>query len=98
MVGPCIAQASYEVDSAFRDRFLAADSANDRFFMDGPADKPHFDLPGFVLGQLVRAGIGGAEVLNIDTYAGEDCFYSFRRSTHRGEADYGRQLSAIALP
>ena len=59
---------------------------------------PHFDLPGFVLGALLRAGIGGAEALNIDTYADEDSYYSFRRSTHRGEADYGRQLSAIALP
>ena len=98
VVGPCIAQPSYEVDSAFRDRFLADDSANAPFFIAGPAGKPHFDLPGFVLGRLVRAGIHGAEVLNIDTYADEDCFYSFRRSTHRGEADYGRQLSGIALP
>ena len=66
--------------------------------MTGPAGKPHFDLPSYVLGRLERAGIGGAEALNIDAYADEAGYYSFRRSTHRGEADYGRQLSGIALP
>ncbi|MEO6198863.1 MAG: peptidoglycan editing factor PgeF [Sphingomicrobium sp.] len=98
VVGPCIAQASYEVDAAFRDRFLADDKDNDRFFVAGPADKPHFDLAAYVVHRLQRSGIGGAEALGHDTYADADSFYSYRRSIHRGEKDYGRQLSAIALP
>lgn len=98
VVGPCIAQASYEVDSVFRDRFLADDAANARFFVAGPAGKPHFDLPGYVLARLERAGIGGAQAVGLDTYADPGAFYSYRRSTHLEQADYGRQLSAIALP
>lgn len=97
-VGPSIAQPSYEVDERFRDRFLAHDQGNDRFFIAGPAGRPHFDLAAYVLARLERAGIGAAEVLGFDTYADTGSFYSFRRSAHKGEADYGRQLSAIALP
>ena len=97
-VGPCIAQPSYEVDEAFRARFLDADGENARFFVPGPADKPHFDLEGYVVHRLIAAGVGEVEELNLDTYAEADRFFSFRRATHRGEADYGRQLSAIALP
>jgi YfiH family protein len=94
-VGPCIGLASYEVDGAFRDRFLAHDPANARFFT---ADaKPHFDLEAYVVHRLIAAGIEEVEALNLDTYADSDRFFSFRRSTHRGEDDYGRQLSAIAL-
>jgi YfiH family protein len=97
-VGPCVGQPSYEVDEAFRARFLAADSGNARFFVEGPAGKPHFDLESYVVHRLIAAGIGEVEALNLDTYADPDRFYSFRRATHRGEADYGRQLSAIAIP
>jgi YfiH family protein len=96
VVGPCIAQPSYEVDEAFRDRFLAAGAANARFFTAD--DKPHFDLPAYVLERLRGAGVGRFENLGFDTYAAPDRFFSFRRATHRGESDYGRQLSAIALP
>jgi YfiH family protein len=96
-VGPCIAQPSYEVDERFRSGFLEADPANARFFVAGPAGKAHFDLEGYVVHRLIAAGIGEVEALNLDTYADPDRFYSYRRSTHRGEADYGRQLSAIAL-
>lgn len=96
-VGPCIGQASYEVDDAFRERFLADNSANVRFFTDGSAGKPHFDLEAFVVHRLVSAGISEVEALHRDTYALGDLFYSYRRATHRGEPDYGRQLSAIAL-
>ena len=63
----------------------------------GPADKPHFDLEAYVVHRLLAAGIGEVEALHLDTYADADRFYSYRRATHRGEADYGRQLSAIAL-
>ena len=96
-VGPCIGQASYEVDEGFRIRFVEADGANARFFTTGVTGKPHFDLPAYVVHRLLAAGIEQVEALHLDTYADPDRFYSFRRSTHRGEADYGRQLSAIAL-
>ncbi len=96
-VGPCIAQASYEVDEGFRIRFVEQDGANARFFTTGVSGKPHFDLPGYVVHRLLAAGIKQVEALHLDTYADEDRFYSFRRATHRGEADYGRQLSALAL-
>ena len=95
-VGPCVAQPSYEVDEAFRERFLADDPANARFFTaDG---KPRFDLESYVVHRLIAAGVGEVEALNLDTYTDADRFYSYRRATHRGEADYGRQLSAIAIP
>ena len=96
-VGPCIGQASYEVDEGFRIRFVEADGANARFFTTGVTGKPHFDLPAYVVHRLLATGIEQVEALHLDTYADPDRFYSFRRSTHRGEADYGRQLSAIAL-
>lgn len=97
-IGPCIAQQSYEVDSGFRDRFLAADLGNDAFF--AASDRSghfRFALEDYVAMRLVRAGIKGAEKLSADTYAAEDKFFSFRRTTHRGESDYGRDLSAIVL-
>jgi YfiH family protein len=97
-VGPCIAQKSYEVDAAFRDRFLAADAANERFFATQTGSKPHFDLAGYIRDRLLRAEISSVEVLQLDTYAEPDRFFSFRRSTHHNQSDYGRQLSAIALP
>jgi len=97
-VGPCIAQPSYEVDETFRARFVSADPDNQRFFTTGLAGKPHFDLEAYVVHRLIAAGIDEVEALNLDTYADPDRFFSFRRATHRGEADYGRQLSAIAIP
>lgn len=96
-IGPCVAQGSYEVDPDFRQRFLEASADNDRFFVTGPARKPHFDLEAYIVARLLRAGIGEIEALHLDTYSDPDRFYSFRRATHRQEADYGRQLSAIAL-
>jgi YfiH family protein len=96
-VGPCIGPASYEVDPAFRDRFIQDDPANAEFFSDGPAGKPHFDLPSYVEHRLRAAGIGQVEMLRLDTYAESERFYSYRRAAHRGEADYGRQVSLIAL-
>jgi YfiH family protein len=97
-VGPCIGQPSYEVDEAFRARFLDHDPDNARFFVPGDAGKPHFDLESYVVHRLLAVGIDEVEALNFDTYSDADRFYSYRRSTHRGEADYGRQLSAIAIP
>ncbi len=97
-VGPCIGQASYEVDDAFRDRFIEADPGYERFFLPGPHSKPHFDLEGFVAARLILAGVLSVEPLGLDTYPAEDRFFSYRRATHRGEADYGRQVSLIGLP
>jgi len=97
-VGPCVAQASYEVDEGFRIRFLEADPANHRFFTPGPAGKPHFDLPGYLRERLGAAHLASFDMLGLDTYADPDRFYSYRRATHRGEPDYGRQVSLIGLP
>lgn len=97
-VGPCIALVSYEVDESFRARFLDADPDNDRFFRREAAGGPHFDLEAYVVHRLLAAGLGEVEGLGLDTYSDPGRFYSYRRATHRGEADYGRQLSAIALP
>jgi YfiH family protein len=98
-VGPCIAPASYEVGLEFLDRFIAADAANAGFFAPGAsAEKRQFDLPGFVLSRLRRAGVEACEWTGHDTCAEEALFFSNRRAVKRGEADYGRLLSAIALP
>ena len=97
-VGPCIARASYEVDAAFRRCFEEVDPANERFFADGREDHAQFDLEGYVTHRLAAGGVRRIEALGLDTYADEDRFFSYRRSTHRGEPDYGRQISIIALP
>jgi polyphenol oxidase len=97
-VGPCIGQPSYEVDEAFRGRFVHADEGNERFFVEMGGGKPHFDLEAYVVHRLIAAGIDEIEALNLDTYSDAERFYSYRRSTHRRESDYGRQLSAIAIP
>jgi YfiH family protein len=97
-VGPAIAQRNYEVDQAFADRLVAQSPGNDRFFTDGPRGKPHFDLESYVVAQLAATGIGRIEALGLDTYADPARFFSYRRATHLGEPDYGRQLSMIGLP
>ena len=96
-IGPCVAQRSYEVDEAFRSRFLDEDLDNQRFFSVGSAGKPHFDLEAYIVHRLIAAGIEEIEALGLDTYADPDRFFSFRRATHLGEADYGRHLSAIGI-
>lgn len=96
-IGPCIAQQSYEVGSEFRDRFIAMTETHDRFFADGERSGHYqFDLPGFVRHRLDLAGIVAVETVARDTYADETLF-SYRRTTHRAEPDYGRNLSVIAL-
>lgn len=98
VVGPCIAQASYEVDTGFENRFAAADPANTRFFRAGRAGHAWFDLEGYVAARLAAAGVGTIALLGEDTYAQPDRFFSFRRATHRGEPGYGRQISLIGIP
>ena len=98
VVGPCIAQASYEVDTAFMDRFTHHDPGSERFFAPGVvADRRQFDLPGFVLWRLEQAGIGEAVWTGDDTRADAARFYSNRRAHLNGEPDFGRLMSAVAL-
>ena len=97
-VGPSIARRSYEVDEAFHRRFVEAEPTNDRFFTAGREGRHQFDLEGYVVSRLAEAGIGRVEALGLDTYSDADRFFSYRRATHRGEPDYGRQISLIALP
>ena len=97
VVGPCIAQASYEVDAAFEARFTSTDPETERFFKAGRAGHAWFDLEGYVAARLAGFGVGTVAMLGEDTYAQEARFYSFRRATHAGEAGYGRQISLIGL-
>jgi len=96
-VGPCIAQVSYQVGPEFRAQFLAADDANGKFFRNDDEGRYRFDLPGFVLERLDRAGIAIASWVGLDTCAEHQRLFSYRRSTQKGEADFGRGLSAIML-
>lgn len=98
VVGPCIGPASYEVGLDFLERFEAGAPGAERFFRPGEtADRRMFDLPGFVLGRLAQAGVRRAQWIGRDTCAEEASFFSNRRAVRRGEADFGRLLSAIAL-
>jgi polyphenol oxidase len=97
-VGPMIRQANYEVGPDLIARFGAEDRASNRFF--APAPRPGhalFDLGGYIAARLKRAGVGQVEDLGLCTYADADQFFSYRRTTHRAEADYGRHVNAIAL-
>jgi hypothetical protein len=97
VIGPCISQAAYEVGPEFLDRFMAEDPGLSRFFIHGTGGRYRFDLPGYGLHRLREAGIGHAEWTRACTYADAARFYSYRRTTHRAEADYGRLISAIRL-
>ena len=96
-VGPCIARASYEVDALFQARFAAEDAAYEGFFSRGRGEKYQFDLEGFVAMRLAAAGVRQVVALGIDTYSDAQAWFSYRRTTHLGEADYGRQMAVIAL-
>lgn len=97
VIGPTISQRAYEVGPEFLDEFHGEDPGNARFFAGGEGDRTHFDLPGFSLSRLREAGIASAEWTRHCTYFDPDRFYSYRRSVHRKEADYGRLISAIRL-
>lgn len=97
-IGPCIGRASYEVDSGFRDKILTGPRGDaDLFDPSVRAGHYMFDLPQYVYRRTLDTGIATVELLARDTLAEEDLFYSYRRTTLRGEPDYGRQLSAIML-
>lgn len=96
-IGPTISQRNYEVGPEFLEDFLADDPENQRFFINDEGGRYLFDLPGYGLHRLRSAGIGSAEWTGHCTYADPGRFYSYRRSTHAKESDYGRLISAIRL-
>lgn len=97
VIGPSISQRAYEVGPEFLDRFVADDPDNTRFFANGEGDRYQFDLIGFGLHRLRTAGVAEAAWTGHCTYSDETRFYSYRRSVHRKQADYGRLISAIRL-
>lgn len=96
-IGPVISQRAYEVGPEFVERFLDDDPDTARFFAGGRGDRAMFDLPGFCLARLREAGVGEVEWTGHCTYSDETRFYSYRRSCHRDEPDYGRLVAALAL-
>jgi YfiH family protein len=97
-IGPCISRDAYEVGPEFRDRFIDADAASGTWFTPSARENHFmFDLPAYAVARLERAGVAAVAALGLCTYADEKRFFSYRRTTHRGEPDYGRQMSAIAL-
>lgn len=97
VIGPSISQSAYEVGPEFFDSFISQDSENARFFRAGEGDRHMFDLPKFGLSKLRASGIASAEWTGHCTYQDADRFYSYRRTTHAKEADYGRLISCIRL-
>lgn len=96
-IGPTISQRAYEVGPEFMDQVLAADERAARFFAQGQGDRLHFDLPGYGLLRLRQAGVAEAEWTRHCTYSDPARFFSYRRSVHQKEADYGRLISVIRL-
>lgn len=98
VLGPTISGGNYEVGPEFLDRFVDADPANAKHFSPSErAGHAYFDLPGYIVARLKTAGVGQAHDIGVCTYADENRFFSYRRSVHRGEPDYGRLVSAIAI-
>lgn len=97
-VGPCIGPASYEVGNSFIDPFIKQDEGNEHFFKDGQKDgHMMFDLPGYIAARLNKAGVTNVEITGQDTFADGENYFSYRRTTHANEPDYGRQISAIMI-
>lgn len=96
-IGPCISQKSYEVDSAFRERFMDDNVMNEHFFKNGKAGRYQFDIEAYAASRLANVGVKNIHCLGQDTYSQEDDFFSYRRSCHRNENGYGRQISIIGM-
>lgn len=96
VIGPCISQAAYEVGPDYMDRFMEDDPENARFFAQGKGDRLQFDLAGYGLKRLRDAGVR-AEWTRHCTYSDPGRFFSYRRSVHGKEADYGRLIATIRL-
>jgi len=97
VIGPCISQTAYEVGQEFFESFTDDAPEAQRFFVNGNGDRYLFDLPSYGLWRLREAGVGHADWTRHCTYRDPARFYSYRRTTHAGEADYGRQISVIRL-
>ena len=97
VIGPTISQRAYEVGPDLVETILSQDPLAARFFVQGRDDRFQFDLPGYGLARLRRAGVGTAEWTRHCTYSDPDRFFSYRRSVHAREADYGRLIAAIRL-
>ncbi len=98
VIGPTISQSAYEVGPEFIENFLEQDPTHEQFFTPSSRDRHFmFDLPGYVIQRLEAANIASSSWVGHCTYAAEDQFFSYRRATHKGEKDYGRQISVIAL-
>ncbi|MGF1625138.1 MAG: peptidoglycan editing factor PgeF [Alphaproteobacteria bacterium] len=98
VIGPAIGLASYEVDLTFYDSFVLEFPDTERFFRSGAnPQRRQFDLAGYLASRLVPLGLASVERLDHDTYSDPERLFSFRRATHKGEPDYGRQISAITL-
>ena len=97
VIGPSISQRAYEVGPEFMDSFMSEDADFARYFINGEGDRMLFDLPGFGLNRLRAAGVGHAEWTRHCTFSDATRFYSYRRTTHAKEADYGRLIAAITL-
>jgi len=96
-IGPAISHESYEVGPEFEAKFLATSHANGKYFSSGSRGTPHFDLPAYVKDRLRRRGVLNIQDIGLCTYKNESILFSYRRSVHRREHDYGRQISAILL-
>lgn len=97
-IGPCIGRASYEVALGFVDRFCAADADNDRFFAAGKPGHAQFDIAAYVAHRLASVGVTRIDMIDHDTCARADEYYSYRRACLTGENGYGRQISLIGVP
>ena len=97
VIGPSISQTAYEVGPEFFETFMTEDQNSARFFANGRGDRMQFDLPAYGLHRLRAAGIGSAEWTRHCTYSDDERFFSYRRSVHAKEADYGRLISVIRL-
>ena len=97
VVGPSMAQAAYEVGPEFVENFTQDDPGAAQYFMPGLGDRSLFDMQGYSLNRLTKSGVAQARWIGHCTYASPDDFYSYRRSVHRKEPDYGRLIACIRL-
>ncbi|HWJ17849.1 MAG TPA: peptidoglycan editing factor PgeF, partial [Geobacterales bacterium] len=96
-IGPAISEAAYEVGPEFKAAFIAGCTGNERYFSEARLGHIHFNLPQYVMDKLKILGIAHVNDAGVCTYGNESIFFSYRRSFHRREPDYGRQISAIVF-
>ncbi len=96
-IGPAISQAAYEVSPEFKAAFLTDGQANEQYFGQRAGGRPHFNLAGYVKARLLSRSVTNIQDIGACTYENESILFSYRRSVHRFEPDYGRQISAILL-